>query len=495
MPSGAVALSAATLADVDAARVAVPRYDRSTLKTGIVHFGVGGFHRAHQAMYLDTLLGEGAASDWAICGVGLLPNDARMAAVMAEQDCLYTLIEKDPDGSTSARIIGSITEYLFAPDDPGAVLDRLTDPNVRVVTMTVTESGYNVHRVSGDFEPDAPGIADDVAHPDRPATVFGFVAEALSRRRADGIEPFTVVSCDNLPGNATVCRRAIVGFARLRDPDLADWIEAHVSFPHSMVDRITPGTADDDRRLARERFGVADEWPVVCEPFTQWVLEDSFPGGRPALERAGVQLVPDVEPYELMKLRLLNASHQALGYAGYLAGYRYVHEAMDDPAFVALLRDYMRDEAVPSLQPVPGIDLDGYVDELIQRFGNPAIRDTLARLCVDSSERMPKFLLPVVRYQLAHGGPIERGVTVLACWARYCDAVDENGDAIEIVDPARDTLVAAAAGREGDPLSFVRNTDIFGDLADDERFARTYLSALESVYERGARATLAELAG
>jgi mannitol 2-dehydrogenase len=489
-----VPLSAATLGDVDAGEVAVPQYDRTALRTGIVHFGVGGFHRAHQAMYLDTLLADGLAADWAICGVGLLPPDARMAEVMADQDCLYTLIEKAPDGAISARVIGSITSYLFAPHDPAAVLDRLIDPDVRIVTMTVTESGYNMHRVSGEFVADGPGIADDLAQPDRPKTVFGFVTEALARRRAAGTDPFTVVSCDNLPGNGTVCRRAIVGFARLRDPDLADWIDTHVSFPNSMVDRITPATSDDDRAIARDRFGIADSWPVVCEPFVQWVLEDDFPAGRPPLERAGVQLVPDVEPYELMKLRLLNASHQALGYAGYLAGYRYVHEAMADPAFVALVRDYMRTEAVGSLRPVPGIDLDGYIDELLERFTNPAIRDTLARLCVDSSERMPKFLLPVLRHQLANGGPIERSVTVVACWARWCDAVDEAGAPIEIVDPARDTLVAAAAGRADDPLSFVRNADIFGDLADDERFAQSYRSALDSVYERGAGATVAALA-
>jgi mannitol 2-dehydrogenase len=489
----AVALSPGTLGELEPGRVAIPGYDRTALRTGIVHFGVGGFHRAHQAKYVDTLLGAGLAPDWAICGVGLLATDAKMAAVMADQDCLYTLIEKSPDGTVTARVIGSIIDYLFAPDDPAAVLDRLADPAVRIVTMTVTEAGYNMHRVTGEFVADGPGIADDLAQPDRPATVFGFVAEALARRRAAATAPFAVVSCDNLPGNGTVCRRAVVGFARLRDPELADWIDAEVSFPNSMVDRITPATDDDDRVLARERFGVADAWPVVCEPFTQWVLEDDFPCGRPPFEQAGAQLVSDVEPYELMKLRLLNASHQALGYAGYLAGYRYVHEAMGDPAFVALVRDYMRGEAVASLRPVPGIDLDGYIDELVERFTNPAIRDTLARLCVDSSERMPKFLLPVLRYQLGNGGPIQRSVAVIACWARYCDAVDEVGASIDIVDPAREALTAAAAGRADDPLSFVRNADIFGELADDERFATAYLAALDSVYERGARATVAAL--
>jgi mannitol 2-dehydrogenase len=286
----------------------------------------------------------------------------------------------------------------------------------------------------------------------------------------------------------------VTGFARLRDAELAEWIDAEVAFPNSMVDRITPATTDDDRLLARERFGVADHWPVVCEPFAQWVLEDDFPQGRPPLDRVGVQLVSDVEPYELMKLRLLNAGHQALGYAGYLAGYRFVHEATADPVFAGFLRGYMREEAVPSLRPVPGVDLDAYIDELIVRFANPEIRDTLARLCVDGSERIPKFLLPVIRYQLAHGGPIDRSVAVLARWARYCEGTDPDGEPIEIVDAARAVLTEAAARRRDNPLAFVENKDIFGDLARDDRFATSYRAALAALDERGARATIEALA-
>jgi mannitol 2-dehydrogenase len=480
-----VPLRADGLGGIAQANVAVPAYDRKSLSGGIVHFGVGGFHRAHEAMYLDTLMREGLAHDWAVCGVGLMPGDRRTEEVMHAQDCLYTLIIKAPDGSRSARVIGSIVEYLFAPDDPGKVLKRLTAPAIRIVSLTVTEAGYNVHRVTGEFDPDGPGIAEDLAQPHAPQTVFGFIVEALARRRAAGTAPFTVVSCDNVQGNGHVTRDAILGFARLRDAELADWIDEHVAFPNSMVDRITPATTDDDRRLVREEFGVGDEWPVVCEPFAQWVLEDSFTDGRPPFERAGVQIVDDVEPYELMKLRLLNASHQALGYAGYLAGYRYAHEAMADPAFAELLRRYMYDEAIPSLRPVPGVDLNQYVEQLIERFGNPVIRDTLARLCVDSSERMPKFVLPVLHYQLEHGGPIDRATAVVASWARYAEGVDEQGEPIDIVDPLADVLTAAALRQREQPLAFVENRHVFGDLVDDARFVASYTRALSGLLNQG----------
>ncbi|HVU92817.1 MAG TPA: mannitol dehydrogenase family protein [Jatrophihabitans sp.] len=288
-----------------------------------------------------------------------------------------------------------------------------------------------------------------------------------------------------------MARRVFTAFARLRDPELADWIAANVAFPNSMVDRITPATTDDDRALVRDRYGVADGWPVVCEPFTQWVLEDAFPLGRPPLERAGVQVVADVAPYELMKLRLLNASHQALTYAGYLTGYRYVHEATADPVLAQFIRRYMQREAIPTLAPVPGVDLAEYVESLVERFGNPEIRDTLARVAVDASERIPKFLLPVLRYQLAADGPIEDAVLVLACWARYAEGTDEAGEEFELVDPAAAALTAAARQQAADPLAFVRNRDVFGDLVDDPRFAECFTAALTAVREHGARAAIA----
>lgn len=486
----------ATLPEVAAARgtdLPVPRYDRSALRTGIVHIGVGGFHRAHQAMYLDRLMNAGTALDWAICGVGVLPGDARMRDALASQDGLYTLVLKHPDGRLEGRVIGSITEYLLAPDDPEAVIEKMASPEVRIVSLTVTEGGYNIHHVTGEFDAADPAVAADLADGAVPATTFGLVTEALRRRRDRGVTPFTVQSCDNVQGNGDVARQVFTAFARLKDPALGDWVEQNVAFPSSMVDRITPVTTDADRALVAERFGVDDAWPVVAEPFTQWVVEDRFPTGRPPYEEVGAQLVDDVEPYELMKLRLLNASHQALCYLGYLAGHRYAHEVAQEPAFARFLLDYMDREATPTLEPVPGIDLEEYKRTLIERFSNAHVRDTLARLCAESSDRIPKWLLPVVRHNLASGGEVHRAATVVAAWARYAEGTDEQGEPIAVVDRLADRLRAAALRQREDPLAFLRDREVFGDLVDEPRFTEAYLAALGSLHARGARATVESL--
>jgi mannitol 2-dehydrogenase len=446
------------------ASVPRPSYDRSRVTAGVVHFGVGGFHRAHQAMYHDRLMNDGKALDWGICGVGVMPGDRQMKEALDAQDGLYTLVVKHADGTYEPRVIGSIVEYLFAPDDPEAVIEKLASSATRIVSLTITEGGYGV-------DPGSPA--------------FELITEGLRRRRERGVEPFTIMSCDNLQGNGHLSRRAFTEFASLRDPELGEWIAREVRFPNSMVDRITPVTTDEDRAEVHERFGVDDRWPVVCEPFTQWVLEDSFSLGRPPYEEAGVQVVQDVEPYELMKLRLLNASHQALCYFAYLDGYRLVHEAAQDPLYRAFLRGYMDEEGTPTLSPVPGVDVEAYKATLIERFSNPEVRDTIARLCAESSDRIPKWLLPVVRSQLASGGSVARSAAVVASWARYAEGVDEQGEPIEVVDRLRDSLTALA--QSGD---FIANRELFGDLADDPRFVEAYRSALSSLHERGARATL-----
>jgi mannitol 2-dehydrogenase len=472
-----------------------PDYDRASVSTGVVHFGVGGFHRAHEAMYHDRLMNRGEALDWGICGVGVMPADERMRDVLRAQDGLYTLVEKHADGSWDARTIGSLTEYLFAPDDREAVIEKLAAPETRIVSLTVTEGGYNLDDGTGEFDADDPGVAHDLEPDATPKTVFGLVTEALRRRREREIVPFTVMSCDNLQGNGTLARTAFTAFARLRDAELGDWIEREVRFPNSMVDRITPATTDEDVEETHERFKVDDRWPVVCEPFIQWVLEDSFSAGRPSYEDVGVQVVDDVEPYELMKLRLLNASHQAIAYFGYLCGYRLVHEAAQDPLFQDLLARYMDEEATPTLAPVPGVDLAEYKRTLIERFSNPGVRDTIPRLCAESSDRIPKWLLPVVREQLAEGGEITRSAAIVASWARYAEGVDEEGEPIEVVDRLADKLTEIARRQRDEPDAFIANRELFGDLAGDERFAEAYRSALRSLHERGARATLEALAG
>jgi mannitol 2-dehydrogenase len=370
----------------------------------------------------------------------------------------------------------------------------MADPSTRIVSLTVTEGGYNFHPVTGEFDAENPAVQADLAPGAVPATTFGLITEALVRRRSRGIEPFTVMSCDNIQGNGHVAQEVFAAFARLRDPELGEWVEAGVRFPNSMVDRITPVTTDEDRTQISERFGVEDAWPVICEPFTQWALEDKFTSGRPPLEDVGVQVVPDVVPYELMKLRLLNASHQALCYFGYLAGYRLVHEVAQDRLFGNFLLDYMNREATPTLAPVPGIDLDAYKLQLIERFSNAAVRDTVARLCAESSDRIPKWLLPVIRENLAADRDVTLSAAVVASWARYAEGIDEQGEPIKVVDRLAETLQRIAAKQRDDPLAFVQNRELFGDLANEPAFTEPYLNALDSLHSRGARGTLEALA-
>ena len=489
MPAKPQPLNAQTVKSLSE-RLPVPAYNRSLVTPGVVHFGVGGFHRAHQAMYHDRLMNEGNSLDWGICGVGVLAADRLMRDALDTQDGLYTLVRKDSDGTWEPRVIGSIVEYLFAPDDPQAVIEKMAAPSTRIVSLTITEGGYNISDVTGEFDAANPDVVRDLEPDAVPRTAFGLVTEALRRRRSRGLAPFTVMSCDNLQDNGRLSRRVFTTFARLRDPDLGDWVEREVHFPNSMVDRITPVTTDADRAEIRERFGIDDLWPVVCEPYTQWVLQDAFTAGRPSYEQAGVQVVDHVEPYELMKLRLLNGSHQAMCYFAYLAGYRLVHEAAQDPLFQAFLLGYMDQEVTPTLPPVPGVDLGGYKHTLIERFSNPQVRDTIARLCAESSDRIPKWLLPVVRQQLATGGEIRRSAAVVASWARYAEGVDEAGQPIEVVDRMRDSLMELARRQRSDPDAFISNRDVFGDLIDKKPFASAYRSALASLHERGARATL-----
>jgi mannitol 2-dehydrogenase len=476
------------------AGVSLPRYDRRDVTTGIVHIGVGNFHRSHQAMYIDTLMNSGAAMNWGICGIGLQPSNVAMRDALAAQDGLYTLVIRHGDGSWDARVIGSIVEYLFAPDDPEAAIEKMAAPATRIVSLTVTEGGYYLDAVTGEFNESDESIVADLRPGAAPRTVFGLVTEALARRRARGLPAFTILSCDNIQGNGHVSQRVFTAFARLRDPELADWMTARVRFPNCMVDRITPKTTEEDRAELSRRFGIDDQWPVLCEPFTQWVLEDDFTDGRPPLEDVSVQIVPDVEPYELMKLRLLNASHQALCYPGHLVGYHFVHEVTTDPLFARYLLDYMTAEAIPTLRPVPGIDLLGYANQLIERFSNPEVRDTVARLCANASDCIPKFLLPVIREQLAVGGPITRSAAVVATWARYAEGTDENGEPHELDDALAPQLQAAARGQREHPTAFLDdNRAVFGELAEDPRFTGVFGSILTSLLERGVRRTFADL--
>ncbi len=480
-----------TLKDVKST-VRTPQYDRSAVTQGIVHIGVGNFHRAHEALAIDDLLHQDPTQSWAICGVALLPSDEALVRRMQTQDGLYTLVEKHSDGTWDSRVIGSITEVLFAPDDPEAVLAKLCESNIKVVSLTITEGGYNFDPITGEFISSNAAIQSDLSDAS-PTTVFGVIAEALKRRREAGTPPFTVMSCDNIQHNGDVAKRSFTAFAKLKESELGEWIEGNVAFPNSMVDRITPVTTAADIQKITELIGVEDECPVVCEPFFQWVLEENFPHGRPPLENAGVQMVDDVSPYEKMKLRLLNASHQGLAYFGHLEGYHYVHDAAQDENTAIFLRRYMDQEATPTLDPVPGVDLEAYKAELIERFQNPEVLDTVPRLCAESSDRIPKWLVPVINDLLAQGKSVDLSAAIVASWARYAEGIDEEGQPIDVVDPLKDELIPLAQSQRERPTAFIENAQLFGDLAEQPAFREPYLATLKHLHEHGARATHAWL--
>ena len=476
-------LSAATLPSLGAG-VAVPTYDRSEVQVGIVHLGVGGFSRSHQAAYLDALLRAGLGGEWGICGIGLLPGDAAMAAALQPQDGLYTLVTKDTDGSQRSRVIGSILRYIHAPTDPAAAYEALTSSQTRIVTLTVTEGGYNIDPRTGKFAAGVDAIVADVADvaAEQKRTVFGWVVEALRRRRAAGIAPFTVVSCDNIRGNGDVARTAFTRFAELCDAELGRWVADNVAFPNSMVDRITPVTTDDDRAEVERLHGYLDAWPVVCEPFVQWVLEDRFSAGRPPLEEVGVQVVDDVEPYELMKLYLLNGSHQALAHWGRLAGTESIHDVIGDPVIATLVRKYALDEVTPILRPVPGIDLAEYREGLITRFANAQIRDSVARVGAYATDRLAGFVLPVLNANLAAGGPIDIAVLILAAWARGVELAIAGGRSAEVVDHRAAEVLARGNRQRVEPLALMAMR-VFGEVADDARFAASFTATLNALRE------------
>lgn len=484
-PNEVLPLTNDTVERLDA-RVAVPTYDRAELTPAIAHISVGGFHRAHQLMYLDELAQRGITTEWGVTGIGL--HRRAMQDALAPQDNLYTVVERG-EGEAAPRVVGVLVGYLLAPEDPAAVLALLADPQTRLVTLTVTRDGYNVDLVTGLLEAGHADVQADLADLDHPVAAFGYICEALNMRRLAGVPPFTVLSCDNMQGNGAVARTAAVAFARLRDETLARWIEENVAFPGSMVDRITPGTTPEARdELARD-FGVGDQWPVTTEPFTQWVIEDTFCNGRPPLEAVGVQFVADVEPYETMKTRLLNASHCALGYLGYLAGHRRTDEAMADPLFREYLARLM-DEVTPLLPPVPGIDLADYKRTLLERFANPKVGDLLERLCARGSTKMPTYLLPSVNEALERGMPHPMLTLAVAGWCRYLRGVDDAGEGIEIRDARRDTLQPLAEAEGSDPRPLLGERDVFDSLGQKPAFVASLERALHALDCDGVRATV-----
>ncbi len=466
-------------------RIPGPGYDRSRVKAGIVHVGVGGFHRSHQAFYTDALMNKRDAGDWGICGVGLREGDRRIGDILKRQDYLYTLIVSHPDGTVEPRIIGSLIDFMLGNDDPQAVIDRLASPHTKIVSLTITEGGYNFNPATGDFDFGSPDMQHDLAHPHQPSSVFGYLTAALKKRRAAGRPAFTIQSCDNIQHNGDMARKMLLAFVERQDPNLPGWIEAKSCFPNAMVDRITPVTTDRRYRLPRLRSGsLRTSGPVTCEPFSQWVIEDRFSRrptgpGRPV----GAQFVPAVDPYEKMKIRLLNAGHSVLGLLGAIHGHPTIDSCVADPLFARYLRRFMDQEATPVLDAVPGIDLDAYKDSLVERFGNPNIKDSVARICLESSSKLPSFLIPTITENLDRNGMIDYGTLVIAAWCYYSDhGTDRHGQPLDVVDELKSELHQAACGTERDRLAFLKLTPVFGDLAKNETFAALYGERVEAIY-------------
>lgn len=469
--------------------VAQPHYDRGQLTPGIVHIGLGNFHRAHMAVYLDDLFSLGEGHDWAILGAGVRPADASMRDALKAQDCLSTVIELDPKG-IRARRIGAMIDFIEVDPSNGPLIAAMSRPEIRIVSLTVTEGGYFINPATGLFDPAAPDIVADSRNPDQPVTAFGAIIVALRTRRDAGIPPFTVLSCDNLPGNGNVAKAAIVGLARLSDPQLADWIADHVSFPNGMVDRITPATGARERGIAISLGLAQDPVPVTCEPFRQWVLEDLFTAGRPALEKVGVTFTSHVHEFETMKIRILNGGHAVIAYAGGIKGIEYVHEAMADTTIVAFLDKVESKEILPVVPLVPGQDLFDYKQLIIERFSNPEVADTVKRLCLDGSNRQPKFIIPSIVDNIAAGTMPMGLILESALWCRYCYGVDEQGRTIPPNDPNWETLTAIARDAKEYPARWIGMRDIYGDLAENREFATAFSAALNMVWDQGAEAAM-----
>jgi mannitol 2-dehydrogenase len=480
-------LSNETLRELSDA-VLVPTYDRAALTPGIVHIGVGNFHRAHQAWYLHKLMQVGSAHDWAIVGAGVRTEDAKMRERLLAQDCLTSLIELRPDGR-SAEVTGAMIGFLPVESDNAALIAEIAKPETRIVSLTVTEGGYYIHASSGAFDAAHPDMIHDAAHPNSPRSAFGAIVMALSRRRAIGTGPLTVQSCDNLQGNGEVTRRTVVGLARMIDAGLADWIDGTCSFPNSMVDCIVPATGNAEIAAART-FGINDSAPVTHENFRQWVIEDNFCAGRPDWDRVGAILTSRVHDYEAMKIRILNGGHQVLANAGELLSCDTIADCMADPRISSYFERVEREGIIPYVPSVPDMTPESYAVLIAQRFSNPAIRDTTRRVAFDGSSRHAGFILPIVRDALAAGGSVEGLALVEALWARMCAGTREDGTVIEPNDPNWTNLNKTALVARYQPSAWLAQSQIYGALKDCRLFTDSFQKWLSLIWSQGVSKSL-----
>jgi fructuronate reductase len=482
-------LSPETLASLPG-DVARPRYDRRQLAPGILHLGLGAFHRAHQAVYTDAVLAEDPR--WGIVGVSLRSPDVRDR--LQPQGGLYSVLERAAAG-TRISVVGAVSRALFLADDRDEILRLFAAPATQIVTLTVTEKGYCHDPATRRLRGDHPGLARDLARPARPETTIGLIAAGLAARAAADAGPVTVLCCDNLPANGRTVEGLVREYAQRADPARLGWIARNAAFPCTMVDRIVPATAAADLDEAAARLGMRDAAAVVCEPFTQWVIEDRFAGARPAWERAGAELVGDVAPFEEMKLRLLNGSHSALAYLGYLAGFEHVFEVMRQPAFARFAGRLMREDAAPTLALPAGVDLAGYQARLLERFANPALKHRCWQIAMDGSQKLPQRLLNTARARLDAGAACDHVALAVAGWMRYVAGRDERGAPIDVRDPlaARLAGIARERGPEPRPLAdaYLAVREVFGDdLPRRTAFAEAVRRSLASLCEHGARATV-----
>jgi mannitol 2-dehydrogenase len=470
--------------------VRVPSYKRADLSAGIVHIGLGNFHRAHQAWYLHRLMDQGDAFDWAIVGAGVRSPDIAQREKLLAQDCLTTLIELDPSGK-SVEVIGTMIDYIPIEADNAPLIAMMAMPNIRIVAMTVTEGGYYVSSSDGGLDVSHPDIVYDAANPSCPRTAFGAIIQALKLRRAVSGKPFTCQSCDNLQGNGDILRQTVIGLAMLSDPELAAWIDGHVTFPNSMVDCIVPATGPNELELAKS-FGIEDAAPVTHENFRQWVIEDKFCNGRPDWDKAGATFTDDVHTYEAMKLRLLNAGHQVIATPAELLSVETIAESMAHPLISSLFRKIEIDEIVPHVMNVPNITPAEYVDLIETRFANPEIRDTTRRVAFDGSSRHAGFLHPIIRDALAANAPIDGLMLIEAMWARMCAGTREDGSIIQANDPAWDALSKAALRSKSDPMVWLGQNQFYGDLGQDARVADCFERWLNLIWNEGTEMALNE---
>ena len=467
-------------------KISTPEYDRKALSAGIVHIGLGNFHRSHQAVYLNHLFHRGEGHDWGVIGAGIMAQDAFMRDKLLEQDCLYSVIRLDPRGYTG-EVCGSLID--FAEVSSHGMFTAMCRPEIRIVSLTVTEGGYYIDPHTQGFDYKNKIIRAETSI-NEPQTVFGIIVKALKYRKENGLPPFTLLSCDNIPKNGRATRNAVVGVAEIMAPDMVKWIESNVAFPNSMVDCITPATGKREINLVKERFGYQDDCVVVCETFSQWVIEDNFPQGRPALEKVGVEFVNDVTMHELMKIRILNAGHAAIAYPSYLLGIDYVHDAMASEVIVEYLDKLEREETIPTLTTSAAIDYLQYFEKVKERFANSEIADTIVRLCMDGSNRQPKFILPIIHDRLRDGKTIKGLALEVALWCRYCAGVNERGDPVTINDPKADLLKESARKAKTNPAAFLAMPEVFGTLSDNEIFLSEFSNSLNGLLCKGTQEVL-----